>query len=798
MACPIILSPRELSSTEHSFTWSKKEGESLLALSHPVVLESILNPGLGSTPNGDQRKDILYEQIEPIPSSGYKSTCRFADANGVTGTVTDIWTTTTATTSTVPTPVSSFTVSRSVTINSAPTDANTKAGIRIGLHLQPAFSEGLDFNDLQYFAPNACYDLNDLNEDGVCDYLDTKTLSYREDRLNALSVLAYHPKRQLAFALSRADVPKYDDLPVREKGQSSFLQDTDIGALGFQPVGGALNDALLTAYYPFVERERCNALLVRDCVPWGAFRPVRSGDAFCISYTVRIYHSPSAHDALWHLIKEQFAVLRPRPVVLDRSPEEISRLRLDALSHYFKEDETGGAGFVTNCHPQDGKQLGNIVQYGFTGQNIMNASNLLRASRPESEDYQKALKVVKFYVSNAAKSPFGFTHCLYNMDLQRHDSWWTGLLLPLAYAKPGEDLERLMGPVYSHRKEIIEALTRSHGVYLRCVLEETEALLSLYQSQQPSAPESWLQVVKKFGEFLLSSQEPDGSWRRAYSLAGEPLISPDTWFGQTFYQQRSSTATVIPLLLELATIRKNPAYRTAALKAGRFVREHFVDKIKHNGGIHDSIYAKPQLIDHESIYFCCRALLSLYETVGGEYFLAGAIRAAQLSASWILLWDIPLPSNSTLSWYGFRSTGWAGCDTPGAGYFHPMGIIATPDLVRIAQITGDIAFLDIAELCLMACNENVGTKWGYAMEGIQEEGVLLSPWFLDDPMFSDDTGFGGRRKGEGNKTCLPWISAVTVWAGYEMKRRFGTVDFGQIRKSIHVGGERGSVPNGHV
>lgn len=63
----------------------------------------------------------------------------------------------------------------------------------------------------------------------------------------------------------------------------------------------------------------------------------------------------------------------------------------------------------------------------------------------------------------------------------------------------------------------------------------------------------------------------------------------------------------------------------------------------------------------------------------------------------MLLWVIPLPPKSTLACNGFRSTGWVGCDTAGARYMHPMGTVATPDLVRTAQVTGDTAFLDIAE-----------------------------------------------------------------------------------------------------
>lgn len=325
-----------------------RNGEPILEVDPPIVVESA-SRSMCDSPYGD-RIELFYDEVHP-DSQGYLGTCRFTAADGATGVVIDKWSVISDTTSIV---------SRSVRVESAPRGS----GVRLGMHLRPAFPEGLDFNDLQYYAPNACYNLNDLNEDGVCDYLDSQTLSYRDDRLNALSVLAYHPKRELALSLSRAEIPKYDSEPVRSKGQQGFLQDTDIGALGFQPNGGASNNATLTAYFPFVEKDRCNALLVQDRVPWGAFRPVAAGDCFSVSYAIRVHRSASPHDALWTLIKEQIAVLRPKPVSLDRSPEEISRLRLDALSRYFMEDSAGGAGYVTNCHPQDGKQLGNIVQYG--------------------------------------------------------------------------------------------------------------------------------------------------------------------------------------------------------------------------------------------------------------------------------------------------------------------------------------------------------------------------------------------------------------------------------------------------
>ena len=63
---------------------------------------------------------------------------------------------------------------------------------------------------------------------------------------------------------------------------------------------------------------------------------------------------------------------------------------------------------------------------------------------------------------------------------------------------------------------------------------------------------------------------------------------------------------------------------------------------------------------------------------------------------------------------------------------------------------------------------------------------MISWWFADDPMFGE-TGFGGRGKGEGNKTCLPWISAVSVHAFEEMIAQYGTTDIAAIQGEARAG-----------
>jgi hypothetical protein len=738
----------------------------LLAAGNPVIIETV-----ASRDADLQRVESGYLDITELSPSEFIGVAEVSDANGGRYSVEDRWT---------EVDKGHWRVDRTLGV----LVAVPGCGVRLVLEIGVGATGSKSFEDFQYFAPAAMYDLNDLNGDHVDDYSDTQTLLYREDRLSAMSVLAYDSADRVAISLSRADIPTFDSLMDRQVGDTVVFQRTDIGSIGVFPSGTPSDGCVLTSAYPFVERDRSHALLVKERPAWGAFWPVAADEVLTVSYIVGVTEATTPHEALWDLWRRRMDDLSPKVVALDVSLGEITAFRVEALMAYYAEDaESSAAGFVTNCHPQDGAQLGNVIQYGFTGQNVLNAYCLLRAdARGEiaAERRRRALRVIEFYVMNARLNEHGLARGLYNMDLRRYGSWWTGLLLPLAYADPGDDLERLMGPVYERLLPVIEALQGREGTYLRCLAEEYDSLLHAYASEQDNGVEhtEWFEAVDRFATFLLGAQQPDGSWLRAYDLDGAPLTDPDIWFGQTDVQRKSSTATVVPLLLHLHRLTGEDKWRDAAARACDYVAKEFVQGLNFNGGIHDSMYAKPQLVDHESIIFAFRALLEMYHCTREDRYLTDATRAAWVACTWAWLWDVPLPAESTFARYGFRTTGWTGCDAPGAGYIHPMGVIVVPDLVEIAKLTGDLTFLKTAELILAACNENVampGKDWGYARPGLQEEGLQVSWCWLDDPMFTG-TEFGGRGKGEGNKTCFPWISAVTIWSYQEMIARYGTTD----------------------
>jgi hypothetical protein len=642
----------------------------------------------------------------------------------------------------------------------------------------------LGFDEAQLFAPPAVYNLNDIDGDGVEDYLDTRTLVFRDDRLTGLAVLAYAHDQALGYALARESPPRYDDVPRRLPGQAHVIQRTDVGALGVAPSEEGAK-ILLVASYPFVERDRSYALTAEEREPWGAFWPVADVGSLSVSYRFTVHPGASATESLWSLWTERVTRLAPRPVALSASLEELTRLRLEALVSYYAESadpDSSAAGFVTNCHPQDGRQLGNIIQYGFAGQNVLNAHHVLAHAEELSDRgaRRKALKVIDFFVAQAQASPFAITPTLYDLDTDRTANWWSGLLLPLAYADKGDDLQALMGPIYDYMRYAIDPLRGLSGTYLRCMAEEHAALLRAYVSERARGHDhtNWLNVSRRFGEFLVAAQHADGSWCRAYDFAGHALTEPAAWFGRTELNQKSSTATAVPFLLGLYDATQDERFLRSAEAAEFFAAERFVKPIKHNGGIHDSIYSRAQLVDSESILYCMRASLMVWQRTGDARALRAATDAARLLATWIYLWDVPLPPSSTYARNGFRSTGWSACDTAGAGYIHPYEINAVPDLLEISGVIGDAVLREVAILTLAGSSETVATAtqdWGLARPGLQEEGLMVSWWMIDDPMFTG-TGFGDRGKGEGNKTCLPWITAVSVDAVDELVRRFGAID----------------------
>src|SRR5690348_1233861 len=415
------------------------------------------------------------------------------------------------------------------------------------------------FTSLRYLAPTLLYDKNDVNRDGLEDWLLASSVVAREDRIANRAFLAYDEHRKYGLTLRRADTPVLDAGVGPRRGDGSVISTTDVGSIGIEEAGeGDRRHLRLVGCYPFAERPHSFALLVKDSPGWRALRPIGPGEQWEWEYELLGRASERFTGAMWQMLKDVAPDLKPVPVSGRAPADEICRLRLQATSRYFVEGQrrskTPFAGTALNCHPQDGEQLANIIQLGFTGQNVLLDFDYLRASRRWDDEAmaERARKAIDFMATEAQMGN-GMLWNLYNVDTDRFSSWWGGLILPLAYADD-EGVRALMGPLRDLLAPVIERLTETDGAYLRGMSEENEALIRCYEYEAAAGRQhpQWLEAAKAYGEFLVRVQDSDGGWYRAYDVNEKPLTEPAFWFGREQAELKCSTAMPVPFLVRLA------------------------------------------------------------------------------------------------------------------------------------------------------------------------------------------------------------------------------------------------------
>ncbi|OZM75410.1 hypothetical protein [Pseudonocardia sp. MH-G8] len=560
-----------------------------------------------------------------------------------------------------------------------------------------------------------------------------------EDRIATPAVTARRPDGRVV-GLLRLTPATRDTAPVRTPGGQEFLQDTDIGAVGFSP------DAL-HARVPYRNSAGSSAL-DSDGTPSRAYLPIGpDGGEITVSYRFWTDQMPTFADAAAATVERALAAHGIEPVDPPITLAEAVRLRRDGLARTYREWSGGGAGFVLNFDPDRGyttpaRAFGasfanhemsralDILEYGFTGRQL-DAAHVLAEHDPEAW-LDRGGRVCDFFVATMT-TPSGWNHSHYD----------------LARAAP-------VPPIGGDRP-LLHYLAPSDvtGTYLRLITEPAEDLLHNYLLHRAHGDERphWRDAVRRTADFLVRVQHPDGSWFRAYTPDGDP-ITQGSWFGDDGPAARSATAVPVPFLLHAASALPDRAdrFRRAAEHACRFVRHAQVDPDEYRGGTLDN----PNVIDKEAAHLACRALLALYRATGTSRpeLLESAARAAMVAASWTSLWDVPSRPGTRLHRHGVRSIGWGGINEIwGTGVTDIYSLFFLDDLLALSELTGRPLFARVADLIAHGTAQLLahdGDCYGFADTGMQPEGIAFADQGVDDSLIRKGDTWGG----------LGWIYAA--------------------------------------
>jgi Ricin-type beta-trefoil lectin domain len=290
-----------------------------------------------------------------------------------------------------------------------------------------------------------------------------------------------------------------------------------------------------------------------------------------------------------------------------------------------------------------------------------------------------------------------------------------------------------------------------YPTYLRIATDGMEGILkaSRLMRSRGTPVTAWENYARRFGDWLVTHQNADGSYYRSYNLAG---TAPDN-------QAKYNTHNAVPFLMELSAYTGDTRYRTAALRAGEFAYNTVHTPAAYVGGTPDNNNVE----DKEAACLALRAFLALYDGTKGQRWLQAAQRAADFAETWAYAWNYPVNSNRpAYSKYGVRgqsliATGHSAMDSWHSGTLY--------DFYRLYRATNDAHYLKYARQ--VANETKLSTQWpgnplGYARDGL-EEAIGLA-----------DLVYGGVN------LWLPWNSVAHAEPFAQLEDTYGNMDIDAI------------------
>ncbi len=329
--------------------------------------------------------------------------------------------------------------------------------------------------------------------------------------------------------------------------------------------------------------------------------------------------------------------------------------------------------------------------------------------------------------------------------------------------------------------------TCNFPLFIRSLSDGMEgmALAAIFGRQHGMAHPAWESFAQAFGDWLVSHQNADGSFYRAYNPDSSVYANtdPDCTPGASGTIELNTTFPV-RFLVELYVGTGNAKYLQSALAAGNYALTAIYGATQYVGGTTEA----PASIDKEAAEQAIHAALALYDATRDSKWLTAAQQAADFAETFAYAFPFavnnPLPAFKATAPFGFSLSGTSTTSTD------PQHSFESYDYYRLFVLSGrrDLHYLDFASFVqnstkYMTQLRGTAQQYGYAHDGFQGESTDLT--FLAYNGGPDSS----------SQSWLPWLTDAELDPLQRMKDTFGSFSIAgaEAQSTAQLQGESRSI-----
>jgi uncharacterized protein YyaL (SSP411 family) len=205
---------------------------------------------------------------------------------------------------------------------------------------------------------------------------------------------------------------------------------------------------------------------------------------------------------------------------------------------------------------------------------------------------------------------------------------------------------------------------------------------------------------------------------------------------------------VVPFLTALSSVTGESKYLDAAVRGGEFGWNDAGCAGAYAGATLDN----PDVVDKEAAILSAEGFLDLFDVTGDQRWLARAQSAATVAASWIYLWNVPMPVDAdagALHWKPGVPTVGHQLITTGCSMADGFLAVNASAFARLFAATGEQRWLDVARLVVHGSTSMLAlTDRTFDLRG--------PGWQQEHWSFAPLRGFGLNRR------WLPWVAVAHI------------------------------------